>query len=206
MVPWKQLYIAQTALLVALLLSTALTLKFAGRFLVYTDAAQQVDAIVVLGGECSAFRRTQRGLALYREGYAPRIVFSGGTMVGSGLACSSAQLSLDAAVNWGLEPEAARILDGSQSTYDEAQNVARLAEEESWSSLMLVTDPFHTRRAARTFREAMPQRSVYVVASVEYPDAIVDRWWRNEASLLSVVAELIKLGYYWSEYGIAPIE
>jgi hypothetical protein len=30
------------------------------------------------------------------------------------------------------------------------------------------------------------------------------RWWRTEDGLVSVLNELIKLGFYWANYGIRP--
>jgi len=39
------------------------------------------------------------------------------------------------------------------------------------------------------------------------PDPRYDasRWWRTEEGLVAVVNEVIKLGFYWVRYGIAPI-
>jgi len=31
------------------------------------------------------------------------------------------------------------------------------------------------------------------------------RWWQNEHSLVAVFTEMIKLGFYWVKYDIAPI-
>jgi uncharacterized SAM-binding protein YcdF (DUF218 family) len=175
-----------------------------GRFLFTSDSLSRVDAIVVLGGEGGGFQRTQHALDLLEAGYAPTVVFSGGTLADAGIVCSSAQLSLEAAEQMGFPRDAAVIAEGAQSTYDEALNLRRLAEERDWHSLIIVTDAFHTRRTGRTFRTLLPDTTIYVSAA---PDPRYDpvRWWRTESGLISVFNELVKLGYYWFRYGICPI-
>jgi uncharacterized SAM-binding protein YcdF (DUF218 family) len=176
----------------------------AARFLVSQDSLSPADAIVVLGGEDHGFPRTRHALDLFRAGYAPTLVFSGGTLKDAGLACSSAQLSLEAAQQLGLPAGSAVIAPEAQSTYDEALNLRALAREHKWQTLILVTDAFHTRRAARTFRTLLPDTAIQVSAP---PDPRYDpaRWWRTEDGLVSVFNELIKLGFYWANYGVRPI-
>jgi uncharacterized SAM-binding protein YcdF (DUF218 family) len=174
-----------------------------GHFLTAVDALSQADAIVVLGGEGGNFFRVQQGVDLFNRGYAPVVVFSGGTLKDAGLACSSAQLSLEAAQQLGLLAGAAIIADGAQSTYDEAVNLGRLAQQHRWHSLILVTDLFHTRRTARTFRTLLPDTTIYLSAASN-PNYDAGRWWQTEEGLVTVLNEVIKLGFYWAKYGITP--
>jgi len=172
-------------------------------FLTVEDAPAKANAIVVLGGECGGFYRTQHALDLFNNGYAPVIVFSGGTLIGTGLDCSSAQLSLEAAQELGLPAGAFIIADGAQSTYDEAANIRQLAHEQGWHSLIIVTDPFHTRRALRTFRVLLPDIDIYVSAASD-PAYDPEHWWQTEDGLVDVFSEVVKLGFYWIRYGIRP--
>ena len=190
----------------ALLFSVVVGVIFwvsAGRFLAAPDPLSPADAILVLGGESSGFQRTWHALSLYERGYAPIVVFSGGTLADAGIACSSAGLSLEAAQELGLPAGAAVILDGAQSTYDEAVNLRSLIQERGWDSVIVVTDLFHTRRAGRTFRALLPDVHIIVSAA---PDPRYDPagWWRTEHGLVAVVNEIIKLAYYWAHYGIIP--
>lgn len=172
-----------------------------GPVLIQSDALAPADAIVILGG--GRPNRPEHGVALYEAGYAPRVVFSGGKLYEVGLDCSSALLSLEDARRLGLPDGAALIAEEAQSTYDEAVNLSRLAREQGWRSLIVVTDPFHTRRAGRTFRALLPGVTITTSAAPE-PDHDPARWWANERGLLAVVDETIKLGFYWIRYGIAP--
>ena len=175
---------------------------FAGRFLVVDDPPAQADAIVVLGGELNP-SRSSHAVQLYEDGRASVVVFSGGQYKDLGIACSSAQISLQAARELGLPEGVAVIAPEAQSTYDEAVNLRRLVQEHGWRSLILVTDAFHTRRARRTFRTVMPGVTICVspAPNSDYDPA---RWWRSERGLISVFNELIKLGFYWARYGIVP--
>lgn len=190
-----------------LLLGLAALALFAwggGRFLAQDDEPAPADAIVVLGGEGAGFSRTQHALALYRAGYAPRVVFSGGRMVDFGVECSSAQISLEAAQDLGLPAGAFLISSEAQSTYDEAVNLAGMAAAEGWESLLVVSDPFHMRRAGQTFRTLLPGVAVRISAAPNpYQDPA--RWWRTEQGLSIVPDEFLKLAFYWIQHKIPPL-
>jgi len=190
-------------LLGALLVLGAFALT-AGHFLTTVDTLSQADAIVVLGGDNSNFRRVQHAVDLYNAGRAPVVVFSGGELKDAGLECSSAQLSVEAAQKLGLPAEATIIADGAQSTYDEAVNLRQLARQHGWRSLIVVTDLFHTRRAARTFRTLLPEATIYLSAAPN-PTCDAARWWQTEEGLVAVFSEWIKLTFYWARYGIGPV-
>lgn len=186
-------------LLGGLLLAGAFVLG-AGPFLTVADPPAPADAIVVLGGSVD---RVGQGVWLYEEGYAPLVVLSGGKLSDLGLECSSALLSLERAQELGLPADATILAPEAQSTYDEAVNLGRLAAQHGWRSLLVVTDPLHTRRAARTFRTLLPGVSVSVSPA---PEPLYDpqRWWRSEHGLADVFNEVLKLAFYWFRYGIRP--
>jgi len=191
-------------LLLGGLLALGILAIIAGHFLTAVDTFSQADAIVVLGGEESNFFRVQHAVTLFNEGYAPVVVFSGGTLKDAGLACSSAQLSLEAAQKLGLPTDTTIIADNAASTYDEAVNLRRLAQQHHWRSLIVVTDLFHTRRAARTFRTLLPDTAIYLSAAPN-PQYDAGRWWQTEEGLVAVFNEVLKLVFYWAKYGITPI-
>ena len=172
----------------------------AGPFLAATDVPAPADAIVVLAASVG---RTRHAVDLFHQGYAPVVVFSDAALVDVGLSCSYGRMSLEAAQELGLPAGVAVIADRAESTYDEAENVRRLVRERGWRSLIVVTDPFHTRRAGRTFRTLMPEVTLYLSAA---PTSRYEpgRWWKSENGLIAAFSELIKLGFYWLEYGVVP--
>lgn len=190
--------------LVILIILMVVSVVTIGRFLAVDDDLDRADAIVVLGGNCGEYPRVRHALQLYQGGYAPTVVMSGGTMAGTGIACSSAQISLEAAQSLGLPADAAIVADGAQTTYDEAVNIRRLTQQHGWQSLIIVTSPLHTRRAARTFRTLLPETTIYV-SLAPYADRDAGPWWQDEDDLVAVVNEVLKLGFYWVKYGVAPV-
>ena len=198
----KRCLLASTALLLSGLMALGVFTITVGHLLTAVDALPQADAIVVLGGDVN---RVQHAVDLFNEGYAPVVVFSGGTLKDAGLACSSAQLSLEAAQELGLPTEATIIASGAHSTYEEAGNLGRLSQQHRWHSLIMVTDLFHTRRAGRTFRTLLPHTTIYLSAAPD-PNIDASRWWQTEEGLVSVFNEVIKLAFYWAKYGITPFE
>lgn len=201
----KGCFLAGAILLLGALLALGVFTVTVGHFLTAVDAFSQADAIVILGGDGGDFFRVQQGVALFNEGRAPVVVFSGGiSLKDAGLACSSARLSLEAAQELGLPPGVAIIASGAQSTYDEAVNLGRLAQQHRWHSIIVVTDLFHTRRAARTFRTLLPDTTIYLSAAPD-PNIDASRWWQTEEGLVVVFNEVIKLAFYWAKYGIAPV-
>lgn len=188
---------------VVVIVAAGLAVVNLGRFLDVSAAAQPADALFVMGGEGQRFMRTQHAIALYEAGVAPQIVMSGGTLLDVGIECTSTELSAETAQMLGLGEEALILAGEAQSTYDEAVNLAALAHEQGWQSIGLVTDRFHTRRSLATMRELMPEVTLYASAPDDpYYDA--DRWWSTEHGLVFVVNELLKLSFYWAEYGIRP--
>lgn len=173
----------------------------AAPWLIIDDAADTADAIIVLGGEAYPPNRTIHALELYRQQRAPVVVFTGGAQPGRPSETSSAQVALRYAVTRGLPPDVTLLADGAQSTYDEATLVRDLVATYGWRSLVIVTDPYHTRRAVRTFRALIPEAHI-TASAAPFLAPCPDRWrcgarlWRYAAS------ELVKMGFYRLYYDV----
>jgi uncharacterized SAM-binding protein YcdF (DUF218 family) len=129
--------------------------RIAARWLAVAPDVRPAGAIVVLGasgyrdgtlGDAS-LRRAIAGIRLYREGYAPRLVFLG--MVGE--AESRARL----AVSLGVPREAIITESEEPTTRSEASRMnAVLRRRLGVSEILLVTDVLHMRRARDLFERA----------------------------------------------------
>jgi uncharacterized SAM-binding protein YcdF (DUF218 family) len=132
--------------------------------LVRRDPLRDTDAIVVLAssiqkdGELSALSmsRLLHGLELLRAGRAPRLVLTEITPP----ARSYAEPARALMKAFGIEAELV-IVGPVANTRDEARLVASLAAERGFRTILLVTSPTHTRRAAATFEK----RGLAVVVS-----------------------------------------
>ena len=116
------------------------------------------DAIVVLGSAVwpnaqpspSLSRRIARGIELWQAGLAPILAPSGG--VGY-YPPAEAQVMARVAREAGV-PDTALVLDAeATSTSESAEKVRALAQLHGWKRIILVSEPYHLRRASRLFRE-----------------------------------------------------
>ncbi len=124
------------------------------------------DAIVVLGAAIlpngtptQAVRgRVRKAVELYRAGYAPVIVMTGGVGA-SGYSEAATMQAL--AVAQGV-PESAVVIEGAATrTLESAEYVAALSREVrqagqggNWRRVIVVSDPFHLARSGRLFAAA----------------------------------------------------
>lgn len=113
------------------------------------DRARTADVIIVLGGGAvGTERRAVHGAVLYRQGYAPYILCSGG---GSGTA-AEADRCMRVAVEMGVPLRAVIRDTNSFSTEENAHEAAAIMAARGWESAVLVSDDFHLWRATWIFR------------------------------------------------------
>jgi len=123
------------------------------------DRPQQADAIVVLGAQVTPqgepgsdlISRTYHGVDLYNDGWAPRIVCSGGY---AGDPMSAAAVACRFAIGLGVPPEDTYLAEGSMTTAEDARATADLMRTHGWRSVILVSHPLHLYRARWSFRRA----------------------------------------------------
>ncbi|HZI09449.1 MAG TPA: YdcF family protein [Myxococcus sp.] len=121
------------------------------------ERATPADVVVVLGarvlpgGEPSGalWARTEKAVELYRQGVAPRLVFSGG--VGTHPP-SEARVMLRLATELGVPAEACVLEEESHSTSDNARLTAGLLRGLGARRVVVVSDPYHLLRARQYFR------------------------------------------------------
>ncbi len=123
------------------------------------------DAIVVFAGgvgesgqaDESYQERVKQALDLYHQGLAPKILFvSGFTRT-----FHEADLMMALAKNLGVPASDLSMEIGVTNTYDYVLQVRETARKQGWHRLLLVTSPYHTRRADLTFRRNAPEITVF---------------------------------------------
>jgi uncharacterized SAM-binding protein YcdF (DUF218 family) len=123
---------------------------------------EQYHAIVVLAGgvldpgtlrpatdlTSASKNRTSCGVELYQQGYAPKLIFSGG----NGHAFKEASRDAPAMKRWaerlGVSPDAIVVEEQSRTTYENAIETKRLLGS---ASILLVTSASHLPRATALF-------------------------------------------------------
>ncbi|WP_337867230.1 YdcF family protein [Meiothermus sp.] len=152
------------ALLIAAVVFTPLT-RVLTEGLIVNEVPQKADLIVVLGGgmhcgagelEASSLARLEKGLELWRAGYAPRITLSDtvGEIFGDARCPSLGRVAAQRvqALHGDEGPEIL-FLPQMRTTRTEALAVAELVRARGYRRVLLVTTPTHSRRAVGAFRK-----------------------------------------------------
>jgi uncharacterized SAM-binding protein YcdF (DUF218 family) len=117
----------------------------------YSDEVK-ADGIVVLGAAAwedqpsPVFQeRINHAIQLYKDGYAPIIVFTGGK--GDGEDWAESEVAGQYAVEHGAEADAILVETQSRTTEQNLYYAGRLAADHHLTTLILVSDPLHMKRA-----------------------------------------------------------
>jgi uncharacterized SAM-binding protein YcdF (DUF218 family) len=166
-------------------------LALVGHYLAVEDELAKADAIVAISGDTGA--RAATAIDLWKQGYAPVIVFSGAAIDPSSV--SSAEIMRREAVRQGV-PETATIIEpAAVDTEENAAEVAKLMVAHNMHSAILVTSPFHQRRAALLFARAFePAGLVLRNYPARDPEWDPTFWWRREPLRSRTALEIAKLG------------
>lgn len=169
------------------------------------EVPQPADAIVVLAGgvncqtgELSAqsSARLDHGLTLWQAGWASTLTLSDYTPPSSKPCPSVATLSRQIITQrHGAQGPRTLILDSVQSTRDEAEQAAALAQRQGWKRVLLVTSPTHSRRALLLFRQ-LGVPVVSVPASSTF-DTSLPTYWERRLAAYEVGRELGGLVKAW---------
>jgi uncharacterized SAM-binding protein YcdF (DUF218 family) len=116
------------------------------------DEARPADVILVLGSAVwpneqpspSLRARTQRAIELYQEGYAPRLLLSGGL---GRWPPEEAEVMRRLAEAAGIPAEALILDKEAHSTWESMTKAREIMDREGWETAIVVSDPFHMTRA-----------------------------------------------------------
>jgi uncharacterized SAM-binding protein YcdF (DUF218 family) len=170
---------------------------------VINDPVTKADAIVIPGGGLE--NRPFAAAKLFRDGVAPQILYMNVRLSPAeemGITPPERELTRRILLSNGV-PETAMTMIGTNvaSTYDESRAVRAWVEMTGAKSILIPTDPFHTRRVRWIFRKELrgTETAIHVVPvnPVRYR---ADNWWRHEEGVTAFQNEIIKYIYYRVEY------
>ena len=152
-----------------------------GNFLIVNEVPQKSDVIIVLGGD--AANRVGYGAKLYQSGYADKVLLSGKDM-------NQQALSL------GISESAILLEDQSMTTFENAQYSLKIVQDQGYKSAIVVTSPYHTRRASIIFTQFFKEIDL-TICPVPYDAAMTNNWWKNDYSTQFVISEYLKLVWHY---------
>lgn len=116
------------------------------------DETQPADAAIVLGAAVFGNQpspvlreRINHAIELYKQGIVHTIIFTGG--VGRNDTLSEAEVSANYAMTRGIPADAVLLEDQSTTTRENLINVQTIAATHNLDSFLIVSTPFHMRRA-----------------------------------------------------------
>ena len=161
-----------------------------GHLLDVEDPLAPADVIVALSGDAGA--RTETAVDLWKRHLAPIIIFAGASEDPSSV--SSGELMKRDAVSLGVPETAILVEPSSNSTQENARLVADLMKARGLTAAILVTSPYHQRRAANLFAEVFgPEMLSFTNYPARDPQWDPNTWWLHEPARTLTVVELAKL-------------
>lgn len=160
-------------------------------YLDQSDAPAQADFIIALSGGTN---RVPSAFSLYQQGLASNIIVSG---------CHKEfPRSLEYYSSNGVNTDEVSLIKCSGSTWNEAREVYKILRANNATSVLIVTNGFHIRRAKATYQHLQDDSSIkliFVAASVDYS---ADNWWKSKDSRNAVLREYFTIFYYCLRYRV----
>lgn len=181
-------------ILATLLIAITLILLFLnlGKFLVITETPKKSDVIVVLAGGDGS--RTAYGAKLFKNGYAEKIIFSGGTLYHK---YTAAELMKEHAIELGIPENKIISETKAESTYTNAIYIKDLLEKNHYNSAIIVSSNYHMRRVRYIFEKTFENSSIKLTyCKANDPEFNPEKWYKTNDSILLLINEYIKyIGY-----------
>lgn len=173
-----------------------------GQWLNIPAQVASADAIVVLGGDMNT--RLSLAVELYHAGIAPELWYTGAMESSDPDDGSAAQIAAQKAMEWGVPEEAITLL-ASNNTWQDGEQIAATVKERGISSIVVVTNWYHGRRALCAIHHHLGDDTVQVYYQpAATPGFGPHDWWQVNAGKHIVTTELQKIIFYWGYYGLVP--
>lgn len=164
-------------------------LVLAGFYIAPQDQLERSDAIVVVSGGDTRLR-TLKGIELYQRQLAPLLIFSGAAS--DPKSPSNAHAMRDIAIDAGVPPDVIALEEQAQTTQQNANQVSTIVRALQSNQIILVTSPYHQRRAAIEFKQRLGVETAIINHSA--PDDAWSRawWWTNPRGWYLTMTEMPK--------------
>jgi uncharacterized SAM-binding protein YcdF (DUF218 family) len=149
-------------------------LRVIGAYLIVADDLEQMDAVVVLSG--GGLSRREEGTKLFKEKYAKTFVLTETGETVSDLGVNYSTVLKQEAIQMGIPDDAILITqEHANNTLEEAIAVKKLLENSELISAVVITDPFHTRRARMIFQDVFQDTGIDIKVR-----PVIGSWYRSD--------------------------
>jgi len=196
------------ALMVFVIVISGALFRIMGDMIVADEKASPADAVVVLSSGIEYYPRLIQAADLYRQGLAVNVVINGDRKTdtlrdlerkGFKTCCPWYADSVSILAILGV-PEDKIIRISNQDAYDtvsEADVVGRELIKRKWTSVIITTSKYHTRRAKFIWQKMYKKRITIFMVSAKTDPYDPDNWWKDGRQIRWVLAEYGAWLYYW---------
>lgn len=166
--------------------------RLLGKYLSPSDNLIPADAIVAVSGDDD---RIKHAIELYKQGYASKLILSGAAK--EGFTSNAKAMQLEASKS-GIPNEAIILEEKSYNTYENALYTKEIVLSQRIESIILVTSPYHQRRAFETFKNIFRGTNIKLQNSPsQYSSWKIDSWWKSDRERHLTQDEAIKV--FWAK-------
>jgi uncharacterized SAM-binding protein YcdF (DUF218 family) len=176
-----------------------------GDYLIYQQEPQIVDVIVIASNWEDTVLRARGAADLYAKGLAKKIFIP--RMDRMRGAEEIKQLGINVPENRdvvtnilvGLGVPADAIETSTEEvfdTWDEAAKTKNFIEQKKYSSVLLVTSKYHSRRAYLIFKNALKGKAKVISVPSSHDVVYPESWWKHREDAKAVSMEYLKLLIY----------
>lgn len=159
---------------------------------------ESADAIVVVsGGDTNA--RVDHGVALFKKGWAKKLIFSGAAADQTSL--SNAQAMKLRAIYHGISEAHIAIEEYSRTTSENAINTSQYFQRNNIDRVILVTSGYHQRRAFLEFQRSTDQQVTVLNSPLEQDRQWSWFWWLTPGGWWLAGSELTKIMFFYATEG-----
>ncbi len=179
-----------------------------GDMIVVEDSPAASDAVVVLSSGLEYYPRLIQAADLYRQGLAENVVINGDRKTdtlreleskGFKKCCPWYSDSVSILSMLGV-PEANIIRISNEDAYDtvsEADAVGRELIKKKWTTVIITTSKYHTRRAKFIWQKMYKNRLTIFMVAAKTDPYDPDNWWKDGRQIRWLLAEYGAWIYYW---------
>lgn len=161
--------------------------------LVVQDKLERSDVVMVLAGDSNG-ERVAQAVDLYKKGWAPKILMSGGPAVWS---LTYAENMKNQAKYLGVPDKDILIQDKSESTIEDILFSLQILKKMNIKKLILVSSPYHMRRMVSVARKMYRLGGIKIIA---YPTQKTKwdskNWWLRHEDTQPVIYEYMAIIQY----------
>lgn len=152
---------------------------------------EKVDAIVAVSGGNTPVRAAE-AIRLYQAGWAKYLIFSGAAF--DEASPSNASVMKGQAIQAGVPAERILTEESSRTTHQNAERTAELFAKYKVKRLIVVTSPYHQRRAGLEFRK-IAGNDVFILNHPAWDDPDWQWYWSvTPRGWWLAIGELVKVG------------